>query len=85
MFEKEFNFRCIDWECPIHFKPQRSTRRNFYGHVSCKPISKLYDITSHYHIVEFPNVLDRYTLPNLITDYSKEPVASSIINRKREE
>ena len=82
MFGREFNFICLDWDCPYFCKEERVERKKFFGHVLKKSSKKLLDILVFYRILEFPEVLDRYSLTNLVTDYSKKPVSSLLIQKR---
>lgn len=78
-------FTDIDWNCPKYNKKELVSRENFRHHVENISTNKLREIIIAYNMVEFPYVLNRFTLVNLVTDYSKEPVASEIIKKYRVE
>lgn len=74
-------FRCIDWNCPKYNIKDHVSRENFRHHVELIPTERLREIITIYNIVEFPDALNRFTLVNLVIDYSKEPLASELIKK----
>lgn len=82
MFDETW-FRCIDWNCAKYDKKEQASRTNFWHHVMFKSTDRLLELVIMYDIVKFPHILNRYTLANLVTDYSKEPISSEIINKFR--
>ena len=76
-------YSCIDRICPKYGKKELTSRTNFWHHVAQKSTDRLHEIICAYNIVEFPHVLHPFTLTNLVTDYSKEPLASEIIRKFR--
>lgn len=78
-------FTDIDWNCPKYKKKELVSRENFRHHVESILTDRLREIIIAYKMVEFPYALNRFTMVNLVTDYSKEPVASEIIKKFRME
>ena len=71
---------CLDDECPDSRKSTPCLRNQMYYHILKKQTSKMIEIVTKYHLVKFPNVLKRYTLANLICDFTVESVAEKIMN-----
>ena len=51
-----------------------------YFHILKIQTKDLIQIVNQYHLARFPLALGRYTLANLITDYTVEDIADEIIN-----
>lgn len=71
--------RCIDHTCSESHKSTLCTRSQFFFHVLKKPTEKLIEILKSKKLVMTPEILSRYTLANLFTDFSTEPMASAIL------
>jgi len=74
--------RCLDKDCPQHKIVTMSERKHFVYHVLKKSTLKIIDILESYGLIKYPEQLQRYTLVNLLVDFSTEPVASEIIENK---
>jgi len=55
-------------------------RNQMYYHILKIPTEKMIEIVTKYNLVKFPNVLQRYTLANVICDHTVESIADKIIN-----
>jgi hypothetical protein len=55
-------------------------RNQMFYHILKIPTIKMIEIVTKYQLVAFPNSLQRYTLANLICDYTVENVADKIMN-----
>jgi len=71
--------RCIDPTCSNSHNSILCTRRQFFSHVLKKSTDKLIEILDSKKLVKTPATLSRYTLANLFTDFSTEPMASAIL------
>ena len=75
-----FFIRCLDSQCHLHDSKTLSSRDSFFrSHVVKKSTSRIIEILNEFDLVTFPNLLGRYTLANIFTDFCREPIASSII------
>ena len=74
--------RCLDKDCPQHKIVTMSERKHFVYHVLKKSTLKIINTLEDYGLVKYPEVLQRYTLVNLLVDLSTEPVASKIIENE---
>jgi len=54
-------------------------RKQMYLHILKIPTDRLIEIVTKYQLVVFPNSLHRYTLANVICDYTIENIAEKII------
>lgn len=72
--------RCIDSTCPGSKESTICDRKHFFNHVIKKSTEKLIDILNSNNLVKTPEALSRYTLVNLIIDFSTEPLASAILD-----
>ena len=72
--------RCIDSDCTDSHNSKLCTRSQFFFHVLKKPTEKLIEILDSKKLVKTPDALSRYTLANLFTDFSTEPMASAIMD-----
>jgi len=71
--------RCIDPACSNSHNSILCTRNQFFIHVLKKSNEKLIEILDSKKLVKTPAALSRYTLANLFTDFSTEPMASIIL------
>ena len=74
--------RCIDFpeNCSLSGKSCLCTRQNMFFHVLKIPTERMIRIVEKYNLSRFPRALGRYTLANVITDYTKQDFADEIMN-----
>lgn len=72
--------KCIGNNCALSDEAVFCTRQQMFYHILKIPTSKMIEIVTKYNLVRFPNALKRYTLANLICDYTVESIADKIMN-----
>ena len=72
--------KCIKNDCHFSKKSTLCSRQQMYYHILKIQTKDLIQIVNQYHLARFPLALGRYTLANLITDYTVEDIADEIIN-----
>jgi len=73
--------KCLDFDenCWESGKLRLCTRQNMFFHVLKIPTQRMVRIVLKYNLTKFPLALGRYTLANLITDYTRQDFADEIM------
>ena len=72
--------RCLIDECPHNKIPKLSSRQDFFHHVMKTSTEHIIEVLKRYDLVIHPELLCRFTLLNIFTDFCYEPFANTIIN-----
>ena len=73
--------KCLDFNenCWQSGKSRLCTRQQMFFHILKIPTKRMIQIVLKYNLTRFPLALGRYTLANLITDYTKQDFADEIM------
>ena len=73
--------KCLDSDkyCSQSGKSRLCTRQMMFFHVLKIPTKRMVKIVEKYNLTKYPLALGRYTLANLITDYTKQDFADELM------